>query len=75
MVSGLENCRFNYSSTLFWLQFNGGFCVGRFLLLMNTKQVESRKTSSNVGKSGQIYYSTIRSGLLQLFDHGAKLFS
>jgi len=42
---------------------------------MDAKQVESRKTSLNVGKSGQIYHSTVRSGLLQLFDYGAKLFS
>ncbi len=75
MVSGLGYCRLNYGSTLFWLKFNGVFCVGRLLLLMDAKQVESRKTSLNVGKSGQIYHSTVRSGLLQLFDHGAKLFS
>jgi len=44
------------------------------LLLINTEQVKFRKTSLNIGKSGQIYDPTVRSGLLELFGYGANLF-
>lgn len=75
LVSGLGDRRLNYCSAQFWLQFDGYFCGSRLLLFMDAKQVESRKTSLNVGKSGKVYHFTVRSGLLQLFDHGTKLFS